>query len=214
MKATLTIPSKLREISLGQWMKFSSMTKDIDDEVFLQEKTVEILCGLPLDLVRSLEYTSVGDITQALAEVLQEKPKFEKTFVMRGTEYGFIPSLDDMTFGEYIDLDNYLADAEQIHKAMAVLFRPVKNKMGDQYLIEPYDIKTKHNMKEMPVDVALGALDFFLSLKTELLNLMINCLERETLQLTPQQRRDLQNAGAGINASFNLLMDASKSLTR
>ena len=44
MQAEITIPSSLKEVTLDQWMKFTAMTKDIvDDEVFLMEKTVEIL---------------------------------------------------------------------------------------------------------------------------------------------------------------------------
>ena len=32
------------------------------------------------------------------------------TFVMDGVEYGFIPKLDDITLGEYIDIDNNIKD--------------------------------------------------------------------------------------------------------
>ena len=41
---------------------------------------------------------------------------------MRGVEYGFIPNLDDMSFGEYVDLDTYIGDWQNIHRAMAVLY--------------------------------------------------------------------------------------------
>ena len=47
MKVKLTIPSDLNEITLDQWMRYTSMTKDIENEVFLMEKTVEILCNIP-----------------------------------------------------------------------------------------------------------------------------------------------------------------------
>ena len=58
---------------------------------------------------------------------------------MGGVEYGFIPVLDDMTLGEYVDLDENFTDWDKMHKAMSVLFRPIKLKKGDRYQIEEYD---------------------------------------------------------------------------
>ena len=45
------LPESLNEISLGQFMKYVPVTKDITDEVFLMEKTVELLCDVHLDVV-------------------------------------------------------------------------------------------------------------------------------------------------------------------
>lgn len=213
MKVKLTIPSDLNEITLDQWMRYTSMTKDIENEVFLMEKTVEILCNIPLATVRKLNFLSVGEICQALSDVFDQKPKFEKTFVMDGTEYGFIPQLDDLSFGEYIDLDTFLADENNLHKAMTVLFRPVKNKIADHYLIQEYDPGAQKKMKQMPVGIALGAVGFFLTLKKELLRNIQSYLQQETQHLTPRQRLDLQKNGAGINQSMLLLEEMSQSLT-
>ena len=33
--------------------------------------------------------------------------------------------LDDMTLGEYIDLDNTLGEWQEMHKAMSILYRPI-----------------------------------------------------------------------------------------
>jgi hypothetical protein len=59
---------------------------------------------------------------------------------MDGVEYGFIPNLDDMSFGEYVDLDTYLGDWQNIHRAMAVLYRPIREKRGERYNIVPYEV--------------------------------------------------------------------------
>lgn len=200
MQAEITIPSSLKEVTLDQWMKFTAMTKDIvDDEVFLMEKTVEILCNIPLETVRKIQYQSVSHMCAALFEVFEQKPKFERTFVLDGIEYGFIPQIDDILFGEYIDLDTYLTDENNMHKAMAVLYRPIKQKISDQYLIEEYDPARQKQMKQMPVYYALGALGFFLILNKELMTSTQSFLLKETQQMTPQQRLVLQKNGAGIN---------------
>lgn len=215
MQAEITIPTDMKEITLGQWMQFTAMTKDIDDdEVFLMEKTIEILCNIPLQTVRKISFNSVTHMCKVLSEIFDEVPNFERKFVMDGVEYGFIPQLDDISFGEYVDLDTFLTDENNLHKAMAVLYRPIKQTLSDQYLIKDYDPSKQKKMKQMPVYYALGALGFFLTLKKELLNSTLNYLEKETLNLTPQQKLDLQKNGAGINQSITVLEEASQNLMR
>lgn len=38
---------------------------------------------------------------------------------------GFLPKLDEITLGEFIDVESNIGDWQNIHKAMAVLYRPV-----------------------------------------------------------------------------------------
>ena len=75
-----------------------------------------------------------------------------------------------MTFGEWIDLDTYINDWSQMHKAMAVLFRPVTLGLGKNYNIEKYEGSSKYSevMLDMPLDVVLGAMVFFYTLGTKL----------------------------------------------
>ena len=39
-----------------------------------------------------------------LAEMFEQKPNLVQKFKMNGIEYGFIPNLDNMSLGEYVDL--------------------------------------------------------------------------------------------------------------
>jgi len=75
--------------------------------------------------------------------------------------------LEEITFGEFVDLDSLLK-WDTMHRAMAVLFRPVLNKSGEMYTIEDYDTSTKYDLRKMPLDAALGALVFFWTIAKEL----------------------------------------------
>ena len=68
-----------------------------------------------------------------------------------------------------------------MHKAMAVLFRPIKQKQRDKYLIEDYEGSHKYSesMKEMPLDVVMGAMVFFYNLTNVLLKSIPSYLEKE-----------------------------------
>jgi len=87
---------------------------------------------------------------------------------MNGIEYGFIPDLDEMSLGEYIDLDNNVSSWEQMHLAMNVLYRPIKTSKLGKYNIEEYDVKNPEAMKDMPLGAAIGSVFFFYNLGIEL----------------------------------------------
>ena len=85
-------------------------------------------------------------------------------------EFGFIPNLDKMSYGEWEDLESYIHNPKDLHKAMAVLYRPIAFKRGDRYKIHEYRGSDTYSdvMKDMPTDVALGAKVFFYRLAKKL----------------------------------------------
>ena len=44
-----------------------------------------------------------------------------------------------MTFGEYMDLDTFIGDNGNLHRAVNVLFRPIEHKRGARYTIKEYN---------------------------------------------------------------------------
>ena len=159
----LTVPNKLSELTLGQYQKFNKILGKDPDLDFLRKKTVEIFCGVPLPEVDQYKFTSIVEVTEIINKMFEEKPKLIQRFEKDGIEYGFIPVLTDMTFGEFVDLDTLMSDWDTMNDAMGVLYRKVKQKHKDQYLIEDYDSDKRVNMKDMPLDVALGAIFFLQS---------------------------------------------------
>lgn len=215
MKVEILIPSSLREVTLEQYQKFARInTKDNQDTGFMMHKTVEIFCNLDLKDIAKIKYTSVQEILNDINRLFEPKQDLIRTFTMGGVEYGFIPVLDDMTLGEYVDLDENFTDWDKMHKAMSVLFRPIKLKKGDRYQIEEYDgMGLAEQMKKMPLDVVMGAMVFFYRLNKELLQTTLNYLGRESAKiLTTQQQQHLAKSGDGIKASMESLREMLPSL--
>lgn len=215
MKVEITVPSSLREITLEQYQKFAKVNTDENaDTSFLMHKTVEVFCNLELKDIARIKFTYVKSVLETINELFDAKHELVPTFTMGGVEYGFIPALDDMTLGEYIDLDENYVDWETMHKAMAVLYRPVTFKKGHRYRIEDYN-GTEHaeRMKQTPLDVVMGTMVFFWSLNSELLQTTLNFLERETMEAeTLELRQRLLESGDGIKASMELLKEMSPNL--
>lgn len=198
MKARLNIPNQLSEITLRKYQKFVKLnTEDVDDR-FLQVKMIEIFCEVSHENVLKIKFADADRVTAILGDMFTQKPDLVTKFWLNGVEYGFIPDLDDISFGEYIDLDTYLGDWENIQTAMNVLYRPIKSKKGDRYVIEDYDVNTKDNLLDMPLDAVISSVFFFYHLGKDLSVVMNRYLERELKKIPSQQQQDLMLNGDGI----------------
>jgi len=216
MKVDVLVPSSLEDITLEQYQKFAKInTEDNEDTNFLMHKTVEIFCNLQLKNVARIKFNYVKQILNDINKVFEEKTDLVPRFTLGGVEYGFIPALDDMSLGEYIDLDENFTDWETMHKAMSVLYRPVTLKKGYRYQIEEYDgIQYAEVMKKAPLNVVMGCMVFFYSLNRELLKTTLNFLQTEIpKQMTTEQLQTLEKSGVGIRASMESLKGMYPSLT-
>jgi hypothetical protein len=211
MRVKVTIPNHLSEITLRQYQKFLKIQEQNDNESFLASKMMEIFCGIKLGDAMKMRATDVNRITSILADMFEQKPNLVKKFKMNGIEYGFIPNLDNMSLGEYVDLDNYLSKWESMEYAMAVLYRPITNKLKDKYTIEEYKAKNQDIMKDMPMDAVLSSMLFFYRLGIDLSRVMMNYLEQE--EVTSLHLQDsLRQSGVGINQFTHSLKEILQEL--
>ncbi len=206
MKLTINIPETLNEVTLSQYQKWLKIAEGKELDSFLQQKMVEIFCNIPLKQVLQIKATDINNICEELSKLFNNEPKFIDRFTMNDKEFAFIPKLDDISFGEYVDLDTYLADWELMHKAIGVLFRPIVFKKKEQYLIEDYESSDKYDMSETTLDIVFGAIVFFYNLRNELQKTILNYLATQKEIELPQHLLDSLQNGVGINLSTDLLM--------
>ena len=159
-RQNIIVPSNLNEITLGQYQRFARMSEDKKDTEFFERKMIEIFCSIDSKNVNKIEYKSVKKIVNLLNQMFDVKPDLVKKFQIDDKEFGFIPKLDDMSFGEFVDLDSSLTEWDTMDLAMGVLYRPIKNKLLDTYTVKEYKPEDEINMKEMPLDAALSAIFF------------------------------------------------------
>lgn len=207
MKYKLIIPTSLAEIKLKQYQQFLKVAEQNDSEDFLQQKAIQIFCGVPLNYVTEMKHKDVNDIANKIISLFGQKPKLINRFTIGNLEFGFIPNLDEMTSGEYIDLDSYISNWEEMHKAMAVLYRPIVEKQKDKYRIESYvsSINYAEVMAEMPLDVAISATVFFWTLGLELLSSTATYLGKDKQTMDILKQHNSENGGDGIVQSMDLL---------
>jgi len=207
MKIDIKIPEKLNEITLYQYQRFEKLIANNEPSEFVNQKTIEIFCNVELKDVARIRIADVSDILAHLNNLLQQKPKLTQTFKLGVYEFGFIPKLEDISSGEFIDLETYLSSTETMHKAMAVLYRPIKSKVKDLYTIEDYEGSDKYSevLKYMPLDIALGSMLFFYHLHNDCVTNLKDFILKEVEQ-SEQAKQILEKNGVGIS-QFTLQLE-------
>ena len=209
MKLKLNIPETLKEITLSQYQQWLKIAEGEEMTDFIKQKMIEIFCGVNLKQVMQIKATDVDEIVNDLSKLFKQSVKLINKFTLDGVEYGFEPKIDEISFGAYIDLDTYMADWQQMEKAMSVLFRPVTFTKKKKYLIEEYESATKYDLKEMTLDIVFGALVFFWRLRSELQKHILSFLVNQTeITLPPEMKASLIN-GAGISPSLPFQVETS-----
>lgn len=221
----LRVPQKLEAIKLRQYQEYLKIQKeneDVEDSGnFLNSKCIQIFCGLTLKESYNLPVKMFDGVLKQIGECFEEPTPLIKEFSMTGSNsvevsFGMIPALDEMTFGEYVDLESFISDWSNMHKAMAVLYRPITFNKNGKYLIEDYDGSDKYweVMKDAPVNVALGAMVFFYRLGKKLSKYTMDYLQHQQTLQDSKSDKDLEKSGDGINQFTHLLEEKYQELMK
>jgi len=184
----IKVPEDINDIKLSQFQSFVKIEEPDNYDV------MRIFYNLNKDKVNAMQIEDVEHLVQTVSEILNTEVKdLTPTFTIKDTDFGFIPKLDDMTYGEHTDLIEYINDLDKIHLAMAVLFRPIKQKQFGKYLIEDYQGSEVYGnlMKKMPLGAMLGAKVFFWNLTKDLLNYIPAYIKEEASQMPTQKSGEI-----------------------
>ena len=195
MQLEVSIPSTLKEVKLKDYQDFLLIENPSNDDL------LKCILNINTKELGKIKDKDIDYLINHINKLFEQEHKFIPTFNLNGVAYGFIPNLDEITYGENKDVTSYINEWGNMHKAMAVLFRPLKQKQGHKYLIEEYEGSHKYSeiMKEMPLSVVLGAMVFFYNLTNELLNYIPSYLEKELMkeqtkgQISPENGEAIQN---------------------
>jgi len=156
------------KITVGQYVGFAINEGDLINQV-------QAITKLPRSKVLLLTPSQMNDIKNSFNEALLAIPsKHVPKFMTKFTKYRFVPDINSMTFGEWLDLDaNCNEFPKHLNKLLAILFRPCKNEFINRYEIEDYNstihLKNAEDFNEMPLMIANGAMVFFSNIEKELL---------------------------------------------
>ena len=199
MKIKLDIPGSMDDVSLRDYKHFLKIQEKNDDPKFIRAKMLEIFCKVSLKEVYRMKYKDSEEVASILDKTFNDKPSLVRKFKLGKTQYGFHPSLDDMTLGEYIDLDTYIGDWDNIEKAMNVLYRPILTSIGEKYAIDEYNVENDKYLLDMPMSAVTSSIFFLMKLGLDLSNHILKSLEKGDQMEIYQQYLTLEKNGDGIS---------------
>ena len=201
----IQIPENWSDITLKQFQTYHvEMQKDINQTTRLIQ-TISSFCNVNFSDAVRMKIKDIKDIALQINDLLQIVPnQLVMIFELNGVKYGFIPKLDDITIGEYADLEHYLSDTENMwnnmHNVMAILYREVKEEKDGNYLIEEYTPSNERSelFKSLTMNVVYSASNFFLTLGQELLETMPSYLEEGDKKPMKEILKKMQTDGDGL----------------
>lgn len=224
MDNNIVLPSSLRGLSLSDYQSLMEIIDNYSESPNeMQDRIVHHFIGGDLSDVKKLRIDEYQLVLNNALEVLKMREDFRPVIEVDGIKMGFITKLEDMTAGEYIDLETYIVDVQNWHRAMAVLYRPIdvvkkngwRHKMFS-YSIVDYEGTGEHGdrMKMMSAADAIGCMLFFWTLRRDLLRITVTSLEKQQRKrgISQTERESLQKIIDGINISISLLGETLPSM--
>ena len=156
------------EVTLEKWLQLIDFETGTKTEEATE--TIAALSDIPKQLVKELALSDVAVIMSKVGELQSKQDtKLKRIIEINDIEYGFHPDLDSISLGEYADIEQFIKNGidKQLPELMAVLYRPIKEKKNDIYIIDAYDgdirMRTEE-MKQMSAEQVQSALVFFYTL--------------------------------------------------
>ena len=148
------------------------------------------ITGIDVEELQYWDLESIRKVNELIEGLVDPKNEFHSIIEWNGVLYGY-DNIKQQSLGEYIDLESLAKDINKnLHKIAAILYRPItdhrfgtfefmyKHKIKairhkdvanvfDYYDIERYDSNVRKvrekEFKDFPVQIALGAISFFLT---------------------------------------------------
>ena len=182
-KVTITLPD---ELTIHQYSQLHNLEHLSDFDKIIAY--ISVTTGISEQEIKSYDLASITKIGSDVQKLIQVRNIFHPIFEYKDVTYGYQPA-SKMTVGEISDLSNLCKNTSQnLGEIFALLYRPVtKNKLGGfkwmvktqykykigkaedlfkYYEVEKYDFESRYEraeiLKDAPVGMCMGALDFFL----------------------------------------------------
>jgi len=202
-KETYNTINSWSDVTLEKFAQLTELSKGSTSKE--AEETLATLSDMPKELIKKLSLRDVSVILGKMAELQGEQDTIlKKVIEIDGVEYGMHPNLDEITLGEFADIETIIKEGieDNLAELMAILFRPItaKGESEDVYDIEAYDGKIKiraEAMKKMTASQVQSALVFFYAFVMVFLQTMESYSTEQKKVMKALQTAALQKNGDG-----------------
>ena len=202
-KKSYNLINSWADVTLEKWIEL--INAQTGSKAKEAQETIAAMSDIPKALVNEMSLRDVAIIMSKLGELQAEKnTELKKIIEIEGQQYAFHPNLDDLTLGEYADIETMIKNGleKNMPEIIAILFRPITEKEKDVYAIEAYDGKIAiraEKMKQMSAEQVQSALVFFWAFVINLSQTMPSFLVERTQEIAKDlEMKTSQKSGVGL----------------
>jgi len=202
-KHSYHVPQKWDEVSVKQYQQLMSITENKElSELEVKIRSISILTKCPLSYLSKISIKQIDRVNDTLAALTADMPNKELRNVIEidGIEYGFVPNMNELTFGEFADMDTWIQNGyANLIDILTVLYRPVIKRSGNRYRIEEYTIDDREDRAKifedsLSIDTVYGAMVFFYTIVDKHIDTIKSSLEMKKKRSSMEQKKKRRKA--------------------
>ena len=187
---TFNLINSWSDVTLETWLKLIDFETGTKTENATE--TIAALSDIPKKLVKELSLSDVVAIMNKIGELqVNRDTELKRIITINEVEYGFHPDLSEISLGEYADIEQFIKNGvdTNLPELMSILYRPIKLKKNDIYIIDAYDgdIRMRaEEMKQMSAEQVQSSLFFFYNLGKALSEILPSYLIQKQKEMKTQ----------------------------
>lgn len=189
MTNKLTLPDGWHEVKIGQYQEIVSI-----ETTDTTRRWVEIIAILSNEDPEKVKLMDLPNFTKAITHLsfittLPDEKMFKEELNINGVTYTFQERLQDLTNGEWIDIESYIENSNHnLHKIFAILYSD-----GSEYTGKSLDSRAKLFQDNMNIQDCYGALLFFSLIGKESIMTIKDYLTSEIQKQNSQAAKMMMN---------------------
>ena len=178
------------DVTLEKWLQLIELENLSPSQEAIE--SIALLSNMPKKIIKQLSIVDVALVMKQVREIEKEgTTKFKNIITIENKEYGFHPNLEELTLGEWADIETFVQKGIKNHMAeiCAILYRPVKEKEKEAYIIEAYDANINvraEKFKQMSAEQVQSALRFFFVFVSVLSMIIVSYLKENIQKMSSQ----------------------------
>jgi hypothetical protein len=199
-KKTYNLINSWNDVTLEKWLQLIALEGLSPSQEAIE--SIYALSNIPKKIIRQLSISDVAIVMQQIKNIeKQTKTNFKHIIEIDGVEYGFHPNLEDITLGEWADIETFVQKGinKSLPEIMAILYREITEKEKNIYTINAYNGNINiraEKFKKMKAEQVQGAMVFFWTFVSVLSTTLLSYLNENIAKMTTsKQEKHLQTSG-------------------
>lgn len=152
-----------QRLTLRQYIELCDIHEN--ENLSIIDKQIKILCALEGKSEHDFDSLKYGEFVKLASEktrFLKNVPQLNAVdeIVVNGKKFKFVHDIFELTAGQFVDINQFRGNVNELNKAAAVFFLPVKGKKVLKYGEEPFEKVAETLLDARFIDVQ-GCLVFF-----------------------------------------------------